>query len=96
LGRERNERILTEFGATVLSLMAEKGVRTQGELVDLLEHEGLKVSQPGLSGWLYGRHGVQKEMPVALAEALKLDEKQRTRLALAFTYGQTKSITLAS
>lgn len=88
-------RVLTQFGSTVLSLMAEKGVRTQSELVGLLHEEGLRVSQQGFAGWIYGKHGVAKEFPEALARALRLSESEKVRLALAFTYGQNKAVTLA-
>jgi arginine repressor len=38
--------------------MLEKGVRTQAQLLRLLEKEGFKVSQLGFSSWLYGHYTV--------------------------------------
>jgi hypothetical protein len=88
------EEALTVFGATVLSLMLEKGVRTQAQLLRLLEKEGFKASQSGFSNWLHGRHGANKDRPPAFAPALKLDERQKERLAMAYAFGQDEKQTI--
>ena len=86
---------LTVFGSTVLSLMLEKGVRTETAPRRLLEKkEGLKVSQAGLTGWLYRRYGVTKDFPPAFARALNLDEQQKWRLAWEYTFGQDERLTI--
>ena len=46
-----------------------------------------------LNPWLYGKHSVHKSFPSALAEVLELDEVERRKLAVIFTYGQDESIT---
>lgn len=89
-------KVLTQFGATVLSLMAEKGITTHAELLRLLDREGLRISQPGFSAWLYGKNPAAKDFPVKFTRALHLDEPQKMRLAMAFTYGQSKPVSLGS
>jgi hypothetical protein len=37
---------------------------------------------------------VNKDFPEAFARALRLNEGERNRLAMAFTYGQNETITL--
>lgn len=86
--RETNGRMLTEFGATVLSLMNERGVTSQAELVALLEKHDLGISQPGFSKWLYGRSAASSRFPQAFADALGLNEAQKGRLVHAFAFGQ--------
>lgn len=87
-------KTLTLFGSTVLSLAAEKGIWKQSELIKLLREYGCKVSQPGFSAWIYGKHAVNKNFPIAFAEALKLSEPEKYRLSWAFTYGQTKFVSV--
>jgi hypothetical protein len=73
--------------------MAERGIRREADVLDLLASEGFKVSQSGFNGWLYGKYGVNKDFPSAFAEALDLDEEQKRRLAMAFAFGQNKRLT---
>jgi hypothetical protein len=74
--------------------MLEKGVRTQAQLLRLLEKEGFKASQSGFSNWLHGRHGADKDFPPAFARALKLDERQKERLAMAYAFGQDEKLSI--
>jgi len=86
------EEALTVFGATVLSLMLEKGVRTQAQLLRLLEKEGCKASQSGFSNWLHGRHGANKDFLPAFARALKLyPSARRSALRWRMRSVRTKS-----
>ncbi len=79
---------LTRFGSVVLVLMHKSGLRYQRELLELLKERGYDVGQTRLSNWLYGRHGVAREFPAMLAEALDLSVEDRAELADAYTYGQ--------
>lgn len=85
-------KILTHFGSTVWSLMAERGITKQTELMRLLETQGLKVSHGALSKWLYGEAQVNRAFPEAFAKALHLGEDEMVRLSYAFAYGQKKTM----
>lgn len=86
---DRTQRALTQFGATVLSLMNDKGVTSQTALLALLEKEDLEITQPGFSRWLYGEVSVRKEFPAAFASALGLSEPEKGRLAYMYAFGQS-------
>lgn len=86
------ENTLTEFGATVLGIMGEKGVVSQSMLSSLLSQQGLNISQRQISKYLYGKAAVSREFPRAFADALALDIAQRGKLADAYTFGQCKEI----
>lgn len=88
------ERTLTEFGATVLSIMHERGITSQAKMVELLGKQGLKIGQPGFSNWLYGKTSASNRFPRAFVDALNLDEVQKARLAHAFCFGQNRHITM--
>lgn len=74
----------------MLSLMNERGVTSQTALLALLEKEGLSITQPGFSRWLYGEVTVRKEFPLAFAGALGLTEPEKGRLAYAYAFGQAR------
>jgi hypothetical protein len=84
--------VLTEFGATVLGLMGEKGVTSQSMLASLLSRQNFHISQRQISKYLYGKATVSRDFPLAFADALDLDIPQRGRLADAYAYGQRKEI----
>ena len=86
------ERRLTVFGATVLELMIKRGVRTWTELAAMLEELGYHYSSGSFSHWSYGRHAAPKTLPGALVEVLGLDDTERTRLGMAFAYGQDERL----
>jgi hypothetical protein len=90
--RDKVQKALTEFGATVLSTMNEKGVTSQTAMLALLEKQGLKITQPGFSRWLYGEVSVRKEFPEAFSDALALSEPEKGRLAYEYAFGQTKPL----
>lgn len=79
---------LNEFGATVLSLMAEKGLTQLKELSEQLALEDEQVSPSRLSNWFHGRNAAPPRIPRAIAKALKLDDERKQRLANAYAYGQ--------
>lgn len=83
---------LTEFGATVLGLMGEKGVTSQSMLASLLSQQGLNISQRQISKYLYGKAAVSRDFPLAFAVALNLDVPERGKLADAYTFGQRKEV----
>lgn len=87
-GKSR-EKVFTEFGATVMALLAEqKGVTSQTKLQELLEEEGFTISQNSIAHWLYGKYSAPPELPGKLVAALNLSEPQKMRLAVAYSYGQ--------
>lgn len=79
---------LTVFGATLLDLMARRGLRQWKELSALLDERGYSYSAPRISHWAFGRHPAERAFGRAVAEALDLDEKETTRLARALMLGQ--------
>lgn len=86
------DRRLTVFGATVLEQMIKRGVRTWTELAAMLEERGHAFSPGSFSHWSYGRHAAPKTLPGALVDVLGLDDAERTRLGLAFAYGQDEGL----
>ena len=87
---------LTVFGATVLELMARRGIMGWSALSRLLAEAepGYDYRPPMISNWAYGRHAAPSAFPVALREVLQLDEEEAALLAEAFAYGQDERITL--
>lgn len=86
---------LSEFGQTLQNLMEEKGIRTQGQLIEALrEKAGAQISQQRLSNWIYGKTAVNREFPEQVAVALDLSGKEKMTLAFAFAFGQRQSRTI--
>jgi hypothetical protein len=84
---------LTVFGATVLELMARRGIMGWAALSRLLAEHGYDYKPSRISHWAYGRHAASHAFPVALREVLQLDEEEAL-LAKAFAYGQEERITI--
>jgi hypothetical protein len=89
-----SEQPLTVFGATVLELMARRGIMGWAALSRLLAEHGYDYKPPRISNWAYGRHTIVPAFPMALREVLQLDEEEAALLAKAFAYGQGERITL--
>jgi hypothetical protein len=85
---------ITVFGATVLELMARRGIMGWSALSRLLAEHAYDYKPPRISNWAYGRHAAPSAFPVALREVLQLDEEEAALLAEAFAYGQDERITL--
>ncbi len=79
---------LTVFGATMLELMARRGVRQWKTLSDLLSEQGHDYKPARISNWAYGRHPVNRSFGRAFNEVLELGEEERHQLADAFLFGQ--------
>ena len=91
-GRAMGKKVLTEFGATVLALMAERGITSQEALARLLREKGFEITQTSISAWLYGKYSAPPGFPETLVEALQLNESQKMRLAVAYSYGQRRPL----
>jgi hypothetical protein len=85
---------LTVFGATLLELMARRGITGWNSLSSLMSSKGYDFKPPRISNWAYGRHTIVPAFHMALREVLQLDEEEEALLAKAFTYGQGERITL--
>jgi hypothetical protein len=85
---------LTVFGATLLELMARRGITGWNSLSSLMSSKGYDFKPWRISNWAYGRHAPPCAFPVALREVLQLDEEEAALLAEAFAYGQDERITL--
>lgn len=83
---------LTVFGATVLELMARRGIRNWSTLSTLLEEHNYNFKPSRISNWAYGRHAVDPEFGRALAVVLDLDTSARGELAEAFLFGQREKV----
>lgn len=79
---------LTVFGATLVDLMARRGLRQWKELSALLGEKGYPYSAARISHWAFGRHPVERGFGRAVADVLGLDEAETTRLARAVMLGQ--------
>jgi hypothetical protein len=79
---------LTVFGATVLQLMARRGISRWSCLVEVLRRGGYEFKASRISNWAYGRHSVDRHFGQALAEVLQLTEEEETQLARAYLFGQ--------
>lgn len=88
-----DSRAMTEFGATVLSLMAERGIRTQKDLAARLKDDhGEQVNARRLSPWLRNVNAPPAWLPRSIREGLNLSEDQTMRLAKAYTFGADRKI----
>ena len=83
---------MTIFGATVLELMASRGLRTWTALSAKLEAEGFDYKPSTISNWAFGRHAADRRFGQALATVLALDAGERQRLADAFLFGQSERL----
>ena len=83
---------LTVFGATLLELMARRGVRTWSRLSAMLRQAGYNFTPQRISNWAYGLHAADRRIGRALREVLELDEDEEIKLALAFLNGQDEKI----
>jgi hypothetical protein len=83
---------MTVFGAVVGELMLERDIRSWMDLSKLLKAHGHNFEGSRLSGWAYGQHDVDWRFVRALAEVLRLQAEQRTRLAMTFAYGQGERV----
>lgn len=79
---------LTEFGATVLSLAAKRGIRQNVELARLMTEHGEKTSGEKLSHWLHGINAAPSCIPRILIEALDLRPEEINLLVHAYALGQ--------
>jgi hypothetical protein len=83
---------LTVFGATVLELMASRGLRTWVELSARLAGEGFDFKPSRISNWAFGRHAANRYFGHALATTLRLTQEERQQLADAFLFGQDQKV----
>lgn len=90
---ESSKKVPSALGATLLSLAAESGVSTQTGIRKRLNELGFKISQPGFAAWLYGEHAAPNRLPQAFAEAFDLSPEERVRLAVAYSFGQSRPFT---
>lgn len=80
---------LTVFGATLLELMARRGIRSWSALSAMLEAKGHHYTPQRISNWVYARHAVSNEFTEALLDVLEdMSQDEIHRLAMAFTFGQ--------
>jgi hypothetical protein len=86
MGNEKGR--LTEFGATVMALMASRGIKHLTVLSAHMREEGCRASSSSLSNWFLGKNSPPSRVPAAIGRALELDEEERITLAMAYTYGQ--------
>lgn len=88
-------REMTEFGRSVWTLMASRGITTQRELSRLiLKHAGEHVSFDVVRNYLYGRSAVPPDFPRQVVAALRLNESEKAALAQAFAFGQYKKMNI--
>jgi len=73
-------------------LMLERDIRSWTDLSKLLKAHGHSFEASRLSGWAYGQHDVDWRFVRALAEVLRLQADERTRLAMTFAYGQGERV----
>jgi hypothetical protein len=83
---------LTVFGATILELMATRGITGWNSLSTLMLRYGYDFKPPRISNWAYGRHAVSRSFAHAFAATLELDEAEKVKLAKAFTFGQDERL----
>ncbi len=88
-------KAMTVFGHEVWVLSAKRGITRQRDLARLVgETSGGEVSPETVRNYLYGRSVVHHRFVKGLAEALRLDDEERTRLALVFAYHQDEEVSL--
>ncbi len=92
IGIMAEELRMTVFGAVVGELMLERDIRSWTDLSKLLEAHGHSFEASRLSGWAYGHRDVDWRFVRALAEVLRLEAEERTRLAMTFAYGQGERV----
>lgn len=83
---------LTRFGATVLTILANRGVRQTNVMIRDMAAKGKHYKRQRVSAWLYGRHPVHHKFPKDLEATYPLSEDERVRLALDFTFGQDERL----
>jgi hypothetical protein len=83
----------TVFGAVLWELMATRGIRGHTELCRLLSGHGHDFTTDQVRKWATGTTSANKAFPSAFAKVLGLDDKERARLADAFTYRQDEIAT---
>lgn len=97
---------LSRFGSTVMSLCAERGIRTRKELVDRIGKAGYeretkagetaaRFSHAVIGNYVYGEAAVNRTFCRALLDALQLTGEERIRLAEAYTFGQDEEVDFA-
>lgn len=86
-------KVLTEFGAVVLSLASERGITEQSALARMLRNDkNESVSPQRLSPWLRGVNAPPNWLPRELSRVLNLSEDEEIRLAMAFAYGADRKL----
>jgi len=83
---------MTVFGATLLELMARRGVTQWKELSELLRRAGYDYKPQRISNWAFGRHPADKRFGRAVSEVLGLNDDEVTRLARAYMLGQDRPV----
>lgn len=83
---------LTRFGAALLKIMADRGMREVTQLCAVLEEHGHVYKRQRVSNWLYGRYPVDNQFPHAVEESLDLTEEESDAFAHAFTFGQRRKV----
>lgn len=79
------------FGWYVRGLMARRRIEGQKQLSEILTANGYPITQPGISKVLRGKSEPSRRFVEVLAEALKLDERERSELSDMFAYGRLTS-----
>ncbi len=79
---------LSIFGRCVMDLARKRSIKTQAALRRRLLSSGYEVHDRTLANYLYGRTVVDPVLPGHLASALKLNKKERGKLAECYTFGQ--------
>lgn len=89
--QEQPSRDLTDFGTCVYTLMLSRGYKTVTSLAaDMREEEpgGFKITKQAVSNYTTGRRHVPPTFVSRLVEVLKLNQREKAKLAWAFAYGQ--------
>ena len=87
----QHDRDLTSFGACVYTLMFSRGYKTVTRLADDMKQDsvdGFKLTKQAVCNYTTGRRNVPAPFVVRLAEVLRLNDQEKTRLAWAIAYGQ--------
>jgi hypothetical protein len=92
MGAMADDPRMTVFGAVVGELMLGRDIRSWMDLSRLLKARGHNFQASRLSGWAYGQHDADWRFVRALADVLRLEAEERTRLAMTFAYGQGERI----
>lgn len=78
------------FGEVLQGLMIERGLRGPGDLSELLEEHGRRVSREKIEAFMEGYEWVDGYFPGWVAEVLDLDAGEMGALARAVAYGQVE------